>query len=55
MEVAVSEVYKGEMILPEVITMMSDLGYVVIDGWPAWRHPQTGEALHFDLLLRRRK
>jgi len=54
MEVAVSEVYKGEMILPEAITMMSDLGYVVIDGWPAWRHPQTGEALQFDLLLRRR-
>jgi len=54
MEVAVSEVYKGEIILPEAITMMSDLGYVVIDSWPAWRHPQTGEVLHFDLLLRRR-
>lgn len=53
MEVAVSEVYKGEMVVPEAITMMRDLGYVLIDAWPAWRHPDTDEVLHFDLLFRR--
>ena len=54
MEVAVGEVYKGEMILPEAIDLMSGLGYVLIDAWPAWRHPRTDEVLHFDLLFRRR-
>lgn len=55
MEVAVSEVYKGEMIVPEAITMMSDMGYLMIDVWSAWRHPQTGEVLHLDLLFRKRQ
>lgn len=54
MEVAVSEVYKGEMVLPDAIVMMRVLGYVLIDAWSAWSHPQTGETLHFDLLFRRR-
>lgn len=54
MEVAVSEVYRGEMIVPEAITMMSDLGYVLIDAWPTWRHPKSDDVLHFDLLLRKR-
>ena len=55
MEVAVSEVYTGEMLVPEAITMMDGLGYVLIEAWPAWRHPETGEVLHFDLLFRRRE
>ena len=54
MEVAVSEVYRGEMVVPEAITMMADLGYVLIEAWPAWRHPETNEALHFDLMFRRK-
>lgn len=54
MEVAVSEVYRGEMILPETITTMDHLGYILIDAWPAWRHPASGEVLHFDLLFRRK-
>lgn len=53
MEVAVREVYKGEMILPDAITMMTKLGYVLIESWPAWRDPQTNEVLHFDLMFRR--
>lgn len=53
MEVAVREVYKGEMIVPDAITMMTKLGYVLIDGWPAWRDPKTKEVLHFDLMFRR--
>lgn len=53
MEVAVQEVYKGEMILPEAITMMTKLGYVLIEAWPAWRDPNTDEVLHFDLMFRR--
>lgn len=53
MEVAVREVYKGEMILPEAITMMTKLGYVLIEAWPAWRDPSTDEVLHFDLMFRR--
>lgn len=53
MEVAVREVYKGEMIVPSAIDMMTTLGYVLIDGWPAWRDPNTNEVLHFDLLFRR--
>jgi hypothetical protein len=54
MEVAVSEVYLGETILPDMITLMNGLGYVLIEAWDAWRHPETGEVLHFDLLFRRR-
>lgn len=53
MEVAVSEVYRGEMLVPEAILKMRDLGYVLIETWPAWRHPETGEVLQFDLLFRR--
>lgn len=53
MEVAVSEVYRGEMLVPEAIVMMRELNYVLIEAWPAWRHPDTGEVLHFDLLFRR--
>ena len=53
MEVAVSEVYVGEMEVPEAITMMRERGFVLIDGWPAWRHPVSNEVLHFDLLFRR--
>ncbi len=51
-EVAVSEVYKGEMVLPDAITFMAERGYVLVDAWPAWRHPETDEVLHFDLLFR---
>lgn len=54
MEVAVSEVYAGETILPDMITFMTGLGYILIDGWDAWCHPDTDEVLHFDLLFRRR-
>ena len=54
MEVAVSEVYRGEMVLPEAITMMDERGYTLIEAWPAWRHPASHEVLHFDLLFRRR-
>jgi len=54
MEVAVSEVYEGEMLVPEAILAMDALGYVLVEAWPAWRHPATGEVLHFDLLFRRR-
>ncbi|MFY2822408.1 FkbM family methyltransferase [Ruegeria sp. MALMAid1280] len=53
MEVAVSVVYSGEMIVPEAIQRMTELGYVLIDAWPAWRHPETDEVMHFDLLFRR--
>lgn len=52
MEVAVTAVYQGEMTLPEAITMMAELGHLLIEAWPAWRHPATGEVLHFDLLFR---
>lgn len=54
MEVAVSVVYEGEMVVPEAITDMSRRGFVLVDAWPAWRHPETKEVLHFDLLFRRR-
>ncbi|MFT0862414.1 FkbM family methyltransferase [Ancylobacter sp. G4_0304] len=53
LEVAVSEVYAGEMVLPEAISMMTERGFLLIDAWPAWRHPDTDEVLHFDLLFRR--
>lgn len=53
MEVAVTEVYVGEMVLPEAITMMTERGFVLIEAWAAWRHPASGEVLHFDLLFRR--
>jgi hypothetical protein len=53
MEVAISEVYVGEMVVPEAITMMTERGFVLIEAWPAWRHPANGEVLHFDLLFRR--
>jgi FkbM family methyltransferase len=55
MEVAVSEVYVGEMVIPEAITLMTERGFVLIEAWPAWRHPASGEVLHFDLLFRRGK
>lgn len=54
MEVAVSEVYEGETILPDMITFMTAQGYILIDAWDGWRHPDTNEVLHFDLLFRRR-
>lgn len=54
MEVAVDEVYRGEMILREALPMMETLGHVLIGIEPAWRHPDTGEVLHHDLLFRRR-
>ncbi|WP_162894874.1 FkbM family methyltransferase [Rhizobium terrae] len=53
MEVAVSEVYAGEMVVPEAITLMTQMGFVLIEAWPAWRHPRTKEVLHFDLLFRK--
>lgn len=53
MEVAVTEVYTGETTVAPMIGVMEDLGYLLIDAWPAWRHPRTGELLHFDLLFRR--
>lgn len=53
MEIAVTEVYEGEMLMPEAITLMHGLGYVLVEAWPAWRHPTVGEVLHFDLLFRR--
>lgn len=53
MEIAVTEVYEGEMVMPEAITMMRGLGYVLVEIWPAWRHPQTRDVLQFDLLFRR--
>lgn len=53
MEVAVSEVYKGEMLVPEAIVMMRERGFVLVEAFPAWRHPVTDEALHFDLVFRR--
>lgn len=53
MEVAVLEVYEGETILPDMIRKMTVLGFDVIGGWPAWRHPETNEVLHFDMLFRR--
>ncbi|MBW6422677.1 FkbM family methyltransferase [Rhizobium sp. XQZ8] len=53
MEVAVSEMYAGEMVLPEAITLMTSMGFVLIEAWPAWRHPRTKEVVHFDLLFRK--
>lgn len=53
MEVAVSEVYRGEMLVPEAILMMQNLNFVLIEAWPAWRHPETGEVKQFDLLFRK--
>lgn len=53
MEIAVSEVYAGEITLPDAVTMMSERGFVLIEAWPAWRNPLNGEVLHFDLLFRR--
>lgn len=53
MEVAVSEVYRGEMVVSEALVAMKVIGYVLVDAWPAWRHPDTDEVLHFDLLFRR--
>lgn len=55
MEVAVTEVYEGETILPDMIRKMTVLGFDVIGGWPAWRHPETNEVLHFDMLFRRKR
>ena len=28
-------------------------GFALIEAWAAWRHPASGEVLHFDLLFRR--
>jgi FkbM family methyltransferase len=53
LEVAVREVYVGEMELPEAISMMAMRGFTLIEAWPAWRHPATNVVLHFDLLFQR--
>lgn len=53
MEVAVAEMYEREMILPQAITMMTGLGFLLIDATPAFRDPRSGELLHLDLLFRR--
>jgi len=53
-EVAVVEGYKGEMQVPEAIEMMAKLGFILVDAWSAWRHPETGDVLNFDLIFRRR-
>lgn len=55
MEVAVSEVYEGEMTIAEAIVMMEGLGFLLVDIWSGWRHPRTKEVLHFDLLFRQGK
>ncbi|WP_158971871.1 FkbM family methyltransferase [Chachezhania sediminis] len=52
MEVAVHEVYAGEMTVAEAISLMADRGFGLIEAWPAWRHPDTAEVLHFDLFFR---
>ncbi|KQR33625.1 hypothetical protein ASF91_06490 [Rhizobium sp. Leaf155] len=53
MEVAVSEVYEGEMTIPEAIILMKSLGFLLVDIWSGWRHPRTKEVLYFDLLFRK--
>lgn len=53
MEVAVRQIYRGEMTFAEAIGMMRDRDYVLVGLWPAWAHPGTGEILQFDLLFRR--
>ena len=41
------------MLVPEAILMMQNLNFVLIEAWPAWRHPETGEVKQFDLLFRK--
>ncbi|MGF0536959.1 FkbM family methyltransferase [Agrobacterium sp. ES01] len=52
MEVAISEVYEGEMTLPDAILKMKELGFLLVDAWNGWRHPRTNELLQLDLLFR---
>jgi FkbM family methyltransferase len=52
MEVAVTEIYEGETILPDMITYMTSLGFILVNAWPAWLHPKTREVMHFDLMFR---
>ena len=53
-EVAVSEGYKGEMLVSDAIELMADHGYFLFDAWPAWRHPKTQAVLNFDMLFKKR-
>lgn len=52
MEVAVCPVYGGEMSVTQAMVRMEAAGFVLIDAWPAWHHPRSGEVLQFDLLFR---
>lgn len=51
MEVAISECYTGEWLVPEAIIAMRDRGFVLVDTSPAWRNPHTGVLLHLDLIF----
>lgn len=53
MEVAVTPMYEGEMVMHEAIALMHGKGYLLIDVAHAFKDPRSGEATHFDLLFRR--
>lgn len=53
MEVAVTPMYEGEMVMHEAIALMHSKGYLLIDVDHAFKDPRSGEATHFDLLFRR--
>lgn len=53
LEASVNPVYAGEMKMTALINFVSQLGFTLIEIWPGWRHPQTGDALQFDLMFRK--
>lgn len=53
LEASVRPVYDGELKMTALIDFVDDLGFTLIEIWPCWRHPETKEALQFDLMFRK--
>lgn len=54
LEASVRPVYQGETKMTVLIDFVEHLSFDLIEVWPAWRHPETGDTLQFDLMFRRR-
>jgi FkbM family methyltransferase len=53
MEVSLVELYAGETLLAQMLDVMADYGYRLIDLSPAFRHRETGDLLQVDAAFAR--
>ena len=54
MEVSLVSLYEGETLLTEMIGLMSDKGYLLMDIEPGFYNPHTGQLLQVDCIFFRK-